>query len=369
MTKQTVKMTYLDYNGTSPLRPEVRAFVESYQHFAGNASSVHALGRKARSAVEDARGKVAALVNAIPENVVFGSGATEANNTVIRFFANQKIYASAIEHPSVLEAGVTGTIPVTKDGVVDLAALEKILAAEKPALVSVMLVNNETGVIQPLEDIVKLCRAHDVKIHCDAVQAVGRIPVDIKKLGVDYLTLSAHKIGGLQGAGALVIGMCRETPVLLNGGGQEKRRRAGTENVFAIAAFGVAAEAAAKGVEEFQKLSLLRDKLEAGLKAISPSITIHGANAPRVANTSFFSFSEIPSETQLIAMDLAGVCVSNGSACSSGTVKSSYVLEAMGCNKQVAGSALRVSLGWDSTEADIEKFLIAYETFAQRVAT
>ncbi|MBI1326494.1 MAG: aminotransferase class V-fold PLP-dependent enzyme [Alphaproteobacteria bacterium] len=363
-----MEMIYLDYNGTAPLRPQVRGFVESYQHIAGNASSVHALGRKARSVVENARENVAALANALPENMVFNSGATEANNTVIRFFAGKKIYASAIEHPSVLEAGITGTIPVTRDGVVDLAALEKILQDEKPALVSVMYVNNETGVIQPIEEIVKRCRAHDAKIHCDAVQAAGRIPLDIKKIGVDYLTLSAHKIGGLQGAGALIIGMCRETPLLLNGGGQEKRRRAGTENVFAIGAFGVAAEAAKQGIEDFQKIAGLRDRLEAGLKDIAPSIIIHGINAPRVANTSFFSLPNISSETQLIAMDLARLCVSNGSACSSGTVKSSYVLEAMGCSKDVASSALRVSLGWESTEEDIEKFLAAYAKFAQRIA-
>lgn len=356
------KRTYLDYNATAPLRPESRAAMMAVLDVPHNASAVHGFGREGRMIVERAREDVARLVNAPATQVIFNSGATEGNNTVIKYFAGERILASAIEHPSVLEAAENiGRIPVTAQGVVDLNALEKLLKAEKTALVSVMLVNNETGVIQPVAEISALAKRYGALVHCDAVQAVGRIPVDIAALGVDFMTLSAHKIGGAQGVGALVLGLCGITPVMMSGGGQEKKARAGTENVAGIAAFGAAAKAAV-----FLD-STLHEKLEDGLKKISPEIVIHGADAKRVPNTIMFSLKGASSETLLMALDLEGIALSNGSACSSGTVKASTVLKAMGLPDDIAGGALRISTGWASTEKDIDALLTAWTKIYSRI--
>ena len=265
--------TYLDYNATAPLRPAALAAMSSVWAAPHNASSVHAAGRAARKIVEDARVQVAALVNVPPAQLIFNSGATEGNNTVLKFFAHayphERILVSAIEHLSVLEAvPAAEKIPVTREGLVDLDALESMLRAAKVSLVSVMWVNNETGAIQPIEHIVRLAKAYGALVHVDAVQAAGRIPLDMTALGVDFLTLSSHKLGGPQGVGALALGICGITPILLEGGGQEKKARAGTENVAGIAGFGVAAQTARDEIDAFQKRATLRDALEAGEVAL-----------------------------------------------------------------------------------------------------
>lgn len=361
------RATYLDYNATAPIRPAALAFVSDIMTMPHNASAVHGYGRAGRKIIEAARAQVAALVGAPPAQVVFNSGATEGNNTVLKHFAGERILVSAIEHPSVLEAAPAAEkIPVTQDGVIDLDALAAMLKIGRTAVVSIMLVNNETGVIQPIEQAAALAKNHGALVHCDAVQAAGRIAVDIAALGVDFMTLSAHKIGGPQGAGALVFGLCGETPVLLHGGGQEKQARAGTENVAAIGGFGVAAQEAQKDMAQYQALAAMRDALEKRIAAIAPDTVFHGAKAPRVAGTSMFSLPGRHSETMLIGLDLGGVAVSNGSACSSGTVRASAVLRAMGCGDTLASSALRVSMGWNTSPQDVEIFACALEKILKR---
>lgn len=369
---------YLDYNATSPARPEVIETMTAILHEPRNASSVHSEGREARKLVEDAREKVAALVNAPPAQVIFNSGATEGNNTVLKYFAADRILVSAIEHPSVLEAAPHAEkIPVTKDGIVDLAALEKLLA-ESPLpsgergrvrgqtnLISVMAANNETGAIQPITQISEIAKRHGALFHCDAVQAAGRIPLGIT--GIDFMTISAHKLGGPQGVGALILGLCGITPTLLDGGGQEKKARAGTENVAGISGFGTAANIAHQNMQNYKKLETLRSALETEMKKIAQNAIFHAQNAPRLPNTTMFSLPGASSETLLMAFDLEGISLSNGSACTSGTVKTSHVLKAMGCNDKTASSAIRVSTGWDTRESDIEIFLKVFEKISDRL--
>ncbi len=353
---------YLDYNATSLLREESRAAVVAALDLVGNASSVHGFGREARRCIETAREAVAELVGASPAEVVFTSGATEANNLALGAVGDRHLLTSAIEHPSVLEAAAAERLPVDAKGVVDLTALESLVErCEGQAFVSVMLANNETGVVQPIAEISALVKAAGGLLHCDAVQAVGRLPVDMAELDVDYLSLSSHKLGGPKGAGALIV---REGAPLFAqqlGGGQERRLRAGTENVAAIAGFGAACQAIDRGFAESGALRGWRDRFEERLLAIAPETQVFGRDAPRLANTSCFANPFLPAETQLIALDLAGIAVSSGSACSSGKVSASHVLLAMGAEPALAGSALRVSLGWASREADLDCFLEAWE--------
>jgi cysteine desulfurase len=361
---------YLDHNATTPLKPAVREAVVQRLSSHGNASAIHRDGRAARRDIEAARAQVAALLNAGDKAViVFTSGATEANNLALQGSGCERLLVSAIEHPSVLQAR-TGAelIPVLPSGLIDVAALDRMLEGNtKQTLISVMLVNNETGVIQPLDKVVEIARRRGALVHTDAAQAAGRIPLDLQKLGVDYLTLSAHKIGGPQGAGCLVLSNCVFVEPQLRGGGQEKSLRAGTENVAAISGFGLAAELAAKDMPAFQQLAVLRDRMESELKKIAPQLVFFGQDAPRVANTSLFALPGVSSETQLIALDLAGVCVSNGSACASGTVKPSPVLKAMGAGDEAANCALRVSLGWNTTEKDVEVFIQKWAEMYARI--
>lgn len=321
----------------------------------GNASSIHSAGRKARAIVEDSRKALAALCHTDSKNVIFTSGATEANNAVLRHFSDVSVIASGIEHPSVLEAAPNAArIPVLPNGVIDLEGLERLVHAKSPALVSAMMVNNETGVIQPVEDIARIVKKAGAKFHCDAVQAAGRIPLDFHAAGCDYMTLSAHKMGGPMGVGALLVAKGAPPVKLIYGGGQERRQRAGTENVAGIAGMGAAAKNA--DIDRYQKLALLRDRLETEISGI----TVFGQDAPRVANTTCFALCGVAADTQLMALDLAGIAVSSGSACSSGSVKASHVLEAMGVDSDLAGCALRISLGWTNTAADIETFIKTY---------
>jgi cysteine desulfurase len=362
---------YLDANATAPLRPAARAAMVAAFDLSGNPSSVHRFGRLARRAVEDAREQVAALVGARPEQIVFTSGGTEANNLALKGAPAARVLVSAIEHDSVLAvASNAERVPVGRVGQIDLYALERMLAAStRRALISIMLANNETGVIQPVAAVVEIARAHDALVHCDAVQAAGRLPIDFAALGVDLMTLSAHKLGGPQGVGALVVADRVRLEPVLRGGQQERSRRAGTENVAAIAGFGAAAAAARAELADQARLALLRDGLEARARAAVPGVAIFGLGSPRLANTTCLAMPGIGSETQVMALDLAGVAVSAGAACSSGKVRASHVLAAMGYGAAEAGGAIRVSLSWQTVPGDIDRFIDAWTALWRRAAS
>ncbi len=356
---------YLDHNATSPLRPAAfDAMVEALRA-GGNPSSVHSTGRGARARIDRARRQVAELAGALPSEVIFTSGGTEANNLVLAGCGRRRLFVSAVEHDSVLKAAVGAQIvPVDRDGVVDLAALERLLTpSRESALVSVMLANNETGVLQPIAEIVRLARAVGALVHCDAVQGAGKVPLDLQGIGLDYLTLSAHKLGGPAGVGALVVRSGAPLVPDRLGGGQEYNHRAGTENVAGIAGFGMAAEEARGGLAT----GALRDRLEAALREIAPQAEIFGSTVPRVSNTTCVAMPGVKAETQVMALDLAGVCVSAGAACSSGKVTRSSVLLAMGIDPAVAETAIRISLGWNTVFGDIERLIAAWRDLYIRV--
>ena len=363
----TTERAYLDWNATAPLRPKARAAMIEALDAIGNPSSVHAEGREARGIVEAARERVAVLVGAEPRHVVFTASGTEANMLALSPQTGgrwQRLLVSAIEHPSVRSGGRfpgIEEVAVAAAGVVDLADLAKRLAEGPPALVSIMLANNETGVVQPVKEAARLVHEVGGLLHVDAVQAAGRIPCDINVLEADLLTLSGHKIGSPKGAGALVKRAPLNLDPLVTGGGQERGERAGTENVAAIAGFGAAAGAAEANLAgESTRMRGLRDRLEAGLRAATPGLTIFSAEAERLPNTTLFALDGLKAETAIIRFDLEGVAVSSGAACSSGKVQPSHVLKAMGVSPALARSAVRVSLGPTSTEDDIERFLTAW---------
>lgn len=375
--------TYLDWNATAPLLPAAREAVVSALDMVGNPSSVHGEGRALRMLVEAARRDVAALVNAAPAHVIFTSGATEAANLALTPnyrmgrtpLAIGHLYASEIEHPAIREGGrfvradVT-TIPVTRTGLVDLETLETLLNDHDKAkglpMVAVMLANNETGIVQPVKAVAEIIRRHGGLLVVDAVQAVGRVPVDIEALDADFLILSSHKLGGPKGAGALVSrGEVLMPAALIRGGGQEKGHRSGTENPAALAGFAAAARSAAADFPERNaRIARLRDGLETGMRLATNDVIIHGADVERVANTCFFSLPGLKSETGQIAFDLEGIALSAGSACSSGKVGQSHVLTAMGFDAALGG--LRVSLGAGSTQADVDRFLAAFSRVVSR---
>ena len=363
------RTTYLDHNATTPLRPEAAAAMAEALAMTGNPSSVHRFGRHARRKIEAAREAVAALAGARPERVVFTSGGTEANNLALAGTGRTRILVSAGEHDSVLNAvPEAARIPLTGAGLIEPAALDARLGeSETPALVSIMLANNETGAIQPLAELARVARTHGALVPCDAVQAAGKLPLDLEALGVDLISLSAHKLGGPPGVGALVLAADLEIAPLLRGGGQERGRRAGTENLPGIVGFGAAARAARAGLDKAAALADLRDQLERGLRQLVPEIRIFAEAAPRLANTCCFAAPGFAAETQVMALDLAGVAVSAGSACSSGKVAPSQVLAAMGAGA-AAAAAIRVSLGWTSEAADIERFLEAWGALYSRAA-
>ena len=359
--------TYLDHNATTPVRPEAAEAVARALTQHGNASSVHRFGRLVRHTLDEARESVARLVGVSPANIVFTSGGTEANNQALQGFDGH-VLISGIEHDSVL--GVRDDalrVEAGADGVLMLEDLrEKLASCEGPALVSVMLANNETGVVQPVGDVVRVAHEYGALVHCDAVQGAGKIDVVFADLGVDLMSLSAHKLGGPQGVGALVVRDGLDPEPLLRGGGQERRRRAGTENVAGIAGFGAAARIAREKLEEIAGLTRHRDDLEARLQAAVPDLVIHGAGAERLPNTSCIGLPGLTGEMQVMQLDLAGVAVSAGSACSSGKVAPSHVLLAMGLDAAAAQSAIRVSLGWNSTAQDVDRFVDSWVTMAQR---
>jgi cysteine desulfurase len=363
---------YLDWNATTPLRPEARAAMIAAFEVSGNPSSVHAEGRRARRSMEDAREAVARAVGATARNVVFTSGGTEANALALapglRAPAGpvERLLVSAIEHPSVLSGGqfapgTVSTVPVSRSGVIDLQRLRESLAEGPPALVSVMAANNETGALQPICEVAEIVHAAGCLLHVDAIQAFGKIPFDIKQVGADVATVSAHKIGGPKGIGALILRANMEgLAPLLRGGGQERGRRAGTENVPGIIGFGAAVMAATAALEADRlRLEGLRDRLEAGLRATGRA-QVFAANTARLPNTTLFTAPGLKAETAVIGFDLEGIAVSSGSACSSGKVQASHVLEAMGVGSAAAGGAVRLSLGWSTRDEDIDCCLEAW---------
>ena len=376
---------YLDHNATSPLRPEARAAMAAALAETGNPSSVHAEGRAARARIETAREAIAALVGAEPAAVTFTSGATEANALALspdievsgRPVHCDVLLISGIEHPAVRAGGRFPAerieiVPVDRDGLVDLVMLDTILTRHRNggrrALVSVMAANNETGVIEPLREIGARVHAAEGVFHTDAVQIAGRYPFDLEMSGADLISLTSHKLGGPQGVGALIARDAdTRVPPLLRGGGQERGARAGTENVAAIAGFGaVAASAGMMLAEEVGRLAVLRDRLEEGLQDIAPKMVILSERAPRIPNTTCFAVAGMAAETAVIAFDLEGIALSAGSACSSGKVGSSTALAAMKIEPELARGAMRVSLGWNSTEKDVARFL---QVFARLYAS
>jgi len=366
--------SYLDYNATCPIRSSVIEKTTSVMTEVGNPSSVHEAGRKARSHVEEARSKVAALVGARPRDVLFCAGGTEANNTVLQGAGAASLIISSIEHDSVLAAAKnTGleifSINTTDQGIIDVAHLkELLLKAPKPALVSIMFANNETGAIQPISDIAALVTEHGARLHTDAIQAAGKISIDQKSLSADYITLSSHKIGGPQGVGAIILTPTAPLKPLIVGGGQELGRRSGTENVAGIAGFGVAAFDALVSLASMNELAAMRDRLETEISATAGKDSLVAASTERLANTSCLLLPGIKGETQVMHFDLAGVSVSSGSACSSGKVKVSHVLTAMGYETEIAESSIRISLGYKTTETDIDQFLAAWHVLHERTS-
>ncbi len=384
---------YLDHNATSPLRQRVCESMMDAMNLAGNPSSVHAEGRKARSVVELSREKIAALVGADPQDVMFTSGGTEANITalspglVARSEADRAkalCFVSSVEHPSVLAGGrfppsQVIKIPVTPDGVVDLEAFIDLLDTHdivpgegeqnsRPFMVSVMLANNETGAIQPVTEIAGIVLERGGMMHCDGVQALGRMPFDLASIGVDLVTIAAHKIGGPKGVGALIgpgVDNILNDP-LMSGGGQEMRRRAGTENIVSIAGFATAAEISCEELADREMVRFLRDRTERRLSENHKDLIIFSKHTDRLVNTSFLAIPGIVAESLIIALDLDGIAISSGSACSSGKVTPSHVLEAMGVSREIAQCAFRVSFGPQNWMSDVDRLISSIAGFIER---
>jgi cysteine desulfurase len=366
---------YLDWNATAPLRREAREAMTAAMDLSGNPSSVHAEGRQARKLVEDARLAIAGAVGALPRSIIFTSGGTEANALALTPGLRrasgppvQRLVVSAIEHASVLAGGRFPTeaisiAGVTRSGLADLDRLRAMLDGMPAALVSIMLANNETGAVQPVAEAAEIVHSAGGLLHVDAIQAFGKIPIDLKTLNADLVTLSAHKIGGPKATGALVLaeGLLGLEP-LMRGGGQERGHRAGTENVAGIAGYGAAVSAALRALDrDAIRLEGLRNHLESGLRQ-TPDVIVFSDDVTRLPNTMLFTVPGLKAETAVIGFDLAGIAVSSGSACSSGKVQPSHVLEAMGFSPKLAQGAVRLSLGWSTSEADIDRCLEAWRT-------
>jgi cysteine desulfurase len=370
---ETVQRIYLDHNATTPLHPAVvERMTEALRDEFGNPSSVHHFGQKAKAAVDEARSAVGALIGADPHEIVFTSGGTEGDNLAIRGVAEalepsgrRHLIASAIEHEAVLNTlkalarrgWKTTFLPVDESGIVSPDVLRNALT-DDTALVSVMHANNEIGTIQPIAELARIAHERGALFHSDAVQSAGKIPVNVKALGVDLLSISAHKFYGPKGSGAIWIRRGLRLLAPMTGGKQERSRRAGTENVVGIIGMGVAAKAAlAKMQEEAARTAALRDRLEEGILRAVPGTAINGAREARVPNTTNISVDRVEAESLLIALDLQGIAVSTGSACSSGTLEPSHVLKAMGFAPHRTQNSIRFSLGAGNTEADIDRVI------------
>ncbi|GMV63655.1 MAG: cysteine desulfurase [Parvibaculum sp.] len=372
----TNKRAYMDHNATTPLRPEARKAVTEALDVLGNPSSVHAEGRAARALIEGARREVAALIGAKPSEIVFTSGGTEAAAMTVHAakaaLGVKRLLVSAVEHDAVMSAAEASGLPVSLvpvdgEGRADLAALKAMLAAgDAPALVALMLANNETGVLQPVAEAAAIAHEAGAFLLCDAVQAAGKIPVDFVALRADMLILGGHKLGAPMGVGALAVREGMAFAARSVGGGQEMRRRAGSENVVGIAGFGAAARAARETLQDFTRLAALRDRLEAHIADVAPDAVFFGDGAERLPNTSYLSAPGLDAETLLMALDLDGVAVSAGAACSSGKIGRPRILDAMGVPEALSRGAIRVSLGWTSVEADVDRFVESWSRACMR---
>ena len=370
---------YLDYAATAPLRPEARdAMLAVLSERWGNASSIHRWGREARAALEDARARFAAVIGANPAEIVFTRGGTEADNLAVLGRAglepHRAVACSAIEHKAVLQAsrsaqaGSLHEFAVDGDGRIDVDQVRAIVATDPPSVLSVVWANNEVGVVQPVDEIAAICREADVAFHSDAVQALGRVPVRADRVPAALLSFSAHKVGGPKGIGALFVRRGTRLAPLVHGGGQERGLRPGTEDVAGALAFAAAAEAAeAERETSMLRLGALRDHLEAGLRERVPGLLVNGAGAERLPNVSSLAVPGADPEMLLAALDLEGIAASSGSACSSGAIEPSHVLLAMGLPADVAGPSVRFSLGWGTTDAEVERVLDVFPRVVERV--
>lgn len=376
---------YFDHNATTPVAPEVSdAMMRVLTSEFGNPSSVHHFGQRAKGLLDDARTEIAALIGGEPSEVVFTSGGTEADNFALRGGAEaleptgrKHLIASSIEHEAVIvtlkalarRGWKTTLLPVDATGIVKPETLAEALT-DDTAIVSVMHANNEIGTVQPIAELARLAHARGALFHTDAVQSIGKIPVDVRTLGVDLLALSAHKFNGPKGAGALWIKRGTRLTAILTGGKHERTRRAGTENVAGIAGLGVAAQVARRKLAaDAVRVAALRDRLERDVLARVPGTAVNGALQPRVPNTTNISFEGIEAESLLIALDLEGVAVSTGSACSSGTLEPSHVLRAMGLPSHRTQNSIRISLGLGNSEADVDYFLEKLPRVVEKLRT
>lgn len=363
---------YLDWNATAPLRNEARKAMLAAMELTGNPSSVHGPGRKARAVIEHAREQVGALAGIRARDVIFTSGGTEANNLALLGAGADVIITTPVEHDSVLAAANTSgadviLLSVNADGMLELESLKESLAqARGRVLVSVMAANNETGALQPVAEAAEMAHAAGAWMHTDAIQVPGRMLLDFAGLGVDMMSLSAHKMGGPKGAGALLVKPEIALTAQISGGGQELRRRSGTENVTGIAGFGAAAEAAMGDPTRYKVTEKVRDALEDKIAAICPDVAVFSKNTARLPNTSMMAMPGVSAETQVMHFDLEQIAVTSGSACSSGKVEKSHVLDAMGAGP-LAGEAIRVSFGPDAKMEEAECMAAAWEKLYKRV--
>lgn len=363
-------MIYLDHNATTTLRPEVIELMAKIMAETGNASATHAAGRVASMHVERAREQMATAINTRPAQIIFTSCATESINTILKTFKGERILSGATEHAAITDCGQAEMelLPVHNNGLIDMNGLEdRLKNGPQVALVNIMAVNNETGVINPIKDIAAIAHHYDALLHVDGVQALGKIPLDFKDSGADYMSFSAHKIGGPQGVGCFAFAAQKPIRPLLVGGKQEKRQRAGTTNVAGVAGMGLAAEMAVANMDLYHKLEQWRNGMEARLSQALPDIVINGADAPRVGNTSSLTCRGVTNTVQMMNLDLDNICVSGGSACSSGVAKPSHVLTAMGLSDDDALSTLRISMGWNTTEEEVNRFCEAYIKIIERL--
>ena len=365
---------YFDYNATSPIHPEVIELVSKVMAHTGNPSSMHSFGREARRHVETGRGQLAELLGIRPNQVIFNSGATEGNNTILNRYRGETIFISSIEHPSMLQTAQEITdklhfIPCDSHGVIKLDSLRVMLQEHKPALVSIMYVNNESGVLQPIAEAAQTIKDFDadITVHSDITQAIGRLPMDFNALGLDFASLAAHKFGGPHGVGALIMKRGLQVPKLLHGGGQERRQRAGTENVAGIAGMGLAAELCGADIENYQtKMLKFREQIETAITKTSAHIRIFGQQTDRAPNTIMFSMPNLQAETILMNFDLEGVALSSGSACSSGSLQASHVMHAMGDNEVHGAASIRLSMGWATTQEEVDQFIEIWQKVTLR---
>ncbi len=365
-------MIYLDYNATALMKPAVIEEMTRVMNIGGNPSSVHSLGRGAKTIMEQARQTIAQVINCRPQKIIFTGGGTEANNIALKSTGMDHIITTTTEHDSILGIkdnfeGSVEYLTVDEKGQISPEDLQKALEdCPKNTLVSIMLTNNETGVVQDIKTLVEITHEAGALFHTDAIQALGKIPVDFRDLSVDMMSFSAHKLSGPQGVGALVALEKIDIQSIIFGGGQEVGRRSGTENLAGIAGFGKAAGLVPENLNIMEKLGFYRDHIEQEISNHAPDVIFYGATSKRLPNTSTILMPGVSSETQVMAFDLDGICVSSGSACASGKVKPSHVVSAMGASEEQALSTIRVSLGWNTTEQDVDAFITAWKKLYDR---